>query len=196
MRTRDENKEIIVKEKAIEMLVKEGFDGFSMQKLAKIAGVSPATLYIYYKDKDDLILQLGIEEGLKMAKAAMLNFSPDLPFAEGLKVQWENRARFQLANPTSAYFFEQIKHTHFRERIYEYLKDDYKEIMGTFIKNAVKNDELAPMPLDVFWSVAFAPLYNLIRFHQERSGVGGRPFTWSDDLMYQTLTLVLKALKP
>ena len=196
MRTRDENKEIIVKEKAIEMLVKEGFDGFSMQKLAKVAGVSPATLYIYYKDKEDLILQLGIEEGKKMTDATMQNFHLDMPFAEGLKIQWENRARFQLANRTASCFFEQIKHTHFREKIFASIKDDFGEKMSIFIKNAVKNGELAPMPIEIFWSVAYAPLYNLIRFHQEGSSIGGRPFEWNQDMMYQTLDLVLKALKP
>ncbi|MGZ3932351.1 MAG: TetR/AcrR family transcriptional regulator, partial [Bacteroidia bacterium] len=43
MRTRDEQKESAIRQKAIEMIVKEGFDGLSMQKLAKAAGVSPAT---------------------------------------------------------------------------------------------------------------------------------------------------------
>jgi TetR/AcrR family transcriptional regulator, multidrug resistance operon repressor len=47
MRTRDEQKEITIREKALEMIVEQGFDGFSMQKLAKAAKVSPGTLYIY-----------------------------------------------------------------------------------------------------------------------------------------------------
>ena len=42
------------------MFVKGGFNGFSMQKLAKAANVSPATIYIYFKDKEDLIQQLYI----------------------------------------------------------------------------------------------------------------------------------------
>ena len=62
MRTRDENKELTIREKALEMAVKDGFDGLSMQKLARAAGVSPATIYIYFKDRDDLILQLWLQE--------------------------------------------------------------------------------------------------------------------------------------
>ena len=67
MRTRDENKEQTVQQKALELLVNQGFEGFSMQKLAKAAKVSPATLYIYYKDKDDLITSIGIEIGKKFS---------------------------------------------------------------------------------------------------------------------------------
>ena len=67
MRTRDENKEQSVRQKALELLVNQGFEGFSMQKLAKAAKVSPATLYIYYKDKEDLITSIGIEVGKKFS---------------------------------------------------------------------------------------------------------------------------------
>ncbi|HOZ87501.1 MAG TPA: helix-turn-helix domain-containing protein, partial [Bacteroidia bacterium] len=58
MRIRDENKEAAIRKKAIEMIVNEGFDGLSMAKLAKAAGVSPATIYIYYKNREDLLHQL------------------------------------------------------------------------------------------------------------------------------------------
>ena len=55
MRTRNIDKQELVKKKAIEMLVDIGFEGFSMNKLAQACDISVATLYIYYKDKDDLI---------------------------------------------------------------------------------------------------------------------------------------------
>jgi AcrR family transcriptional regulator len=51
MRARDENKEQNICRKAMEMIVQDGLDGLSMQKLAKAAGVSPATIYIYFKDR-------------------------------------------------------------------------------------------------------------------------------------------------
>lgn len=47
-----------IREKVLAMIVKEGFDGLSMRKLANAAGVSPATIYVYFKDRDDLIMQL------------------------------------------------------------------------------------------------------------------------------------------
>ena len=61
MRTRNQDKEQLVKEEALKMLVNEGLEGFSVNKLAKRCGISVATLYIYYKDKDDLILKIAKE---------------------------------------------------------------------------------------------------------------------------------------
>ena len=86
MRTRDENKELTIREKALDMAVKDGFDGLSMQKLARAAGVSPATIYIYFKDRDDLILQLWLQEVKKMVDATLEGFDPSMPFEAGLKI--------------------------------------------------------------------------------------------------------------
>jgi TetR/AcrR family transcriptional regulator, multidrug resistance operon repressor len=94
MRTRDENKEAAIRQKALEMIVKHGFDGFSMQKLARAASVSPATIYIYFKDREDLLLQLCQEVSQKMMDATLKDFDPAMSFSEGLKLQWINRARY------------------------------------------------------------------------------------------------------
>src|SRR5690348_11655773 len=99
MRTRDELKEQVIRQKALEMIVGEGFDGFSMQKLAKAADVSPATIYIYFKDKEDLILQLCRQEGTMMTEETLKDFTPSMSFSEGLKVQWVNRAKYCLKHP-------------------------------------------------------------------------------------------------
>src|SRR5437764_3374776 len=99
MTATDEHKEKSIREKALKMIVKEGIKGFSMQKLAKAANVSPGTLYIYFKDKEDLILQLCKEAGEKMADITLKNFDPSMNFSEGLKVQWVNRAKYCLKYP-------------------------------------------------------------------------------------------------
>jgi len=96
MRTRNEQKELLVKEKAIELLVRDGFEGFGMQKLAKAAKISPATLYIYYSDKDDLIKKLGVELGNRMSEITLEGFAGTMSLAEGLKKQWENRSKYWL----------------------------------------------------------------------------------------------------
>jgi TetR/AcrR family transcriptional repressor of multidrug resistance operon len=69
MRTRNTDKVQLVKQKAIELIVKNGLEGFSMNKLARACNVSVATLYIYYKDRDDLIIKVAVEEGRLMGDA-------------------------------------------------------------------------------------------------------------------------------
>jgi AcrR family transcriptional regulator len=196
MRTRDTGKEKLVKEKAIELLVKDGFDGFSMNKLAKACSISVATLYIYYQHKEDLIRQLALEEGKKMTDATLKGFTADMPFREGLKKQWENRSRFWLKNPMSGKFFELIRSSPYGDEVTAAITKEFSEVMKQFTHTAVLNKELRPLTLEVYWSIAFGPLLTLLRFHFEQRSIGNRPFRFNDKVMYETLDLVLKALEP
>ena len=197
MRTRDPKKELALRSKALAMVVKEGFDGFSMQKLAKAARVSPATIYIYWKDRDDLLLQLYVEVFAKMSEMTLKDFHPGMSFHEGLKHQWNNRARWFLDHPIEAAFMEQVRFSPLHDRAQAALGLSYAEAMKAFVRGAIARKELIKVPVEVYWSIAFAPLYQLIKFHQHGKGMpGSGPFVLDDKLMHLTLDLVLKALKP
>jgi TetR/AcrR family transcriptional regulator, multidrug resistance operon repressor len=196
MRTRDENKVRIIREKALKMMVKEGLEGFSMQKLAKAADVSPATIYIYFKDKEDLVAQLCMDAGKKMMDITFKNFDPAMSFSEGLRVQWVNRAKYCMKYPEQMHFLEQLRHSPYSDKLTEMMGENFKKIMGNFVTNAIKKKELVKVPIEVYWSIAFAPLYNLVKFHMTGKSIGGRKFILSDKIMKETFELVLKALTP
>jgi TetR/AcrR family transcriptional repressor of multidrug resistance operon len=197
MRTRDENKEQTLREKAVEMIVSEGFDGLSMQKLAKAVGISPATIYIYYKDRDDLIVQLWLSEFERMMEASLKGFDPAMHFAEGLRLQWMNRAEFYIENPQSAHFMEQIKYSPYYDICVSKADRKFTLAMREFVRYAIERKELVKLPVEVYWSIAFAPLYQLIKMHMSGRGIGGyEKFELDQNTMDQTLKLVLKALTP
>lgn len=195
MRARDLNKVDLVKQKAIELLVSIGFEGFTMNKLARACNISVATLYIYYQDKDDLILKIGIEEGRRMSEVMLENFDPEVSFEDGLRQQWKNRAKCMLENPLSAQLLEQLRTSTYQDQIFNCIVESFKPMLGRFMHNAVSRGEIDPMPMEVYWSVAFAPLYNLIRFHNEKRSLAGKPFVLTDEILWSTFELVLKALK-
>jgi len=196
MRTRDEQKEKMVIEKAIQLIVRDGFEGFSMNKLAKACNVSVATLYIYYADKDDLLRKIGVAIGKNFFKTTLKDFSPEMAFADGLKKQWHNRAAFAIKYPKEVAFFEIMRHSPHGEHTLQESLAEFKEIMAQFFNNAIQRKELIPLPIEVFWSVAYGPLYSLLRFQSEGKSMGGRPFTFTDEMMDETFELVIKALTP
>ena len=195
MRTRDVRKQELVSRKAIEVLVKEGFEGFSMNGLARACRISVATLYIYYRDKDDLIIRIALEEGERMVLAIMKDFDPEASFEDGLRMQWKNRAGFFLANPLVSAFFEQLRSSTYFEKATVPTTEIFRDNMGRFMRNAISRGEIDQQPLEVFWSVAYGPLHQLIRFHHEGRSVGGRPFALTQKTLWQTFDLVLKSLK-
>jgi predicted transcriptional regulator len=55
MRRKDDEKEKSIKEAVIKLILQEGFHGTSISKIAKVAGVSPATVYIYFDSKEIML---------------------------------------------------------------------------------------------------------------------------------------------
>jgi AcrR family transcriptional regulator len=196
MRIRDEKKICQLHQKAIEMIVKEGLDGFGINKLAKAAGVSPATIYIYYKDREDLIIQTTLRAADVMLRESLKDFDPDMNFEDGLRRQWHNRAHHFLKNPMDVEFIEKMRYSHLYDKVAVRLYTSFKEVMGAFYRGAVSRKELIPLPFEVYWAVAYAPLYQLIKFHTQETAFGHAKFTLTEDIMEQALQLVLKALKP
>lgn len=58
MRTKDLKKKEAIKSAVIDLCINDGLTNLTTAKVAKVAGVSPATIYLYYKDKLDLLSRL------------------------------------------------------------------------------------------------------------------------------------------
>lgn len=55
MRKKDDEKEKSIKEAVVKIILQEGFHGASISKIAKEAGVSPATVYTYFDSKEIML---------------------------------------------------------------------------------------------------------------------------------------------
>ncbi|WP_462265108.1 TetR/AcrR family transcriptional regulator [Mucilaginibacter sp.] len=195
MRHRNQEKEQIVRIKTIEILSNNGFESFSANQLAKACKISIATLYIYYKDKNDLIIKIALEEVKKMREAAIKDFDPEIDFEEGLHLQWKNRYQYLMANPTLISFFELLRSSSYHKLIYNQLDDEYDHLTHRFMQNAIARGEINKMPTEIYWSIAFAPLHALIRAHYESQRSATEATLLAETMVWQTFELVMKALK-
>ena len=196
MRTRDINKEEIVKQKAIEMIVNQGIEGFGMNRLAKECGISVATLYIYYSDKEDLIRKIGIEIGQNFFEKMFDGFSTNMSFRDGLRNQWENRIYFNQNFTLQANCFELLRHSTYGDAIIQEVTGEYKQMMTEFMLSAIERKELISVPYEVFWSIAYGSLYSLLEFHRDGKSMSGKSFVLNDKIKNEAFNLVLKALTP
>lgn len=202
MRNRDISKEALVKQKAIETIVKYGLEGFTMNKLAKACSISVGTLYIYYKDKDDLIVSIVEEEADKMGVTMNKDFDPEASFEDGLRIQWRNRFNYMLEKPLLGPFFEQISNSSYHRQFLDKFMNNsgmfmgkFKENIGRFISNAETSGEIDQIPFEIYWSVAFSPLYSLMRFHHQGHSLNGKPFKITDEVLWATFDRVIRALR-
>src|SRR5258708_13767379 len=147
MRVRDESKVDSILQQALKMIVEEGFDGLSMQKLAKAAGDSPATIYIYYKDRDDLLLHLFKMEKDRYFAYILQGFDPEMDFATGLNVQWKNRAKYVIDHPDKAHFMEHFSFTPLHGKSMKMRDKRFSDTMHRFVKKPIANRKLVKMRL-------------------------------------------------
>lgn len=58
MRTKDSGKMQRIKDAMVALILKEGIEGVSIAKIAKAAGVSPGTIYVYYQNKEEMLKEV------------------------------------------------------------------------------------------------------------------------------------------
>jgi TetR/AcrR family transcriptional repressor of multidrug resistance operon len=191
MRHKDPQKESVLKEEAIKMIDRYGFDGFSLKKLAKSAGLSSSTIYVYFESKEELLSKLYNWVQEEQAEALLYCFDPQMSLREGLWVQWKNRYRYAINNPVHYRFMEQFKNS---PLIYHssVQANRFKETMGLFFKRAITIPRLSA---EVIWAIAFGPLYTLINFDLEGKKIGDGPSGLNEKKLKQGLDMVLKSFE-
>ncbi|APY12342.1 TetR family transcriptional regulator [Seonamhaeicola sp. S2-3] len=95
----------------IQLVNNNGFHATPMSKIAKMANVSPATIYLYFKNKQDLVNQTYIEVKAKYTAYAFETYQDDMPIEAGFKLIWYRIADFKLKECENAMFLAQCDNT-------------------------------------------------------------------------------------
>lgn len=75
---------------AEKLIAESGFQGLSMQKLAKEAGVAAGTIYRYFEDKEHLLAELRLTVAKRIASAVQAGVSEDMPIKLRYRTMWLN----------------------------------------------------------------------------------------------------------
>jgi AcrR family transcriptional regulator len=100
MRQLDENKKRAIGNAAIHLIITVGFAETSMSKIAKQAKVSPATIYTYFDNNEDMLNKLFLMVKRNFGDELLNGFDSNMPIKEGLRVVFNNIYNFFVANPT------------------------------------------------------------------------------------------------
>ena len=110
MRTIDAAKREKVTQTVLQITMEEGLAALSFDKLAKRAGISSGTPYVYYKDKTDMLsciyrqvyqhLQEGLQEAIDTGRTT----------GEKLFFGLRHLAQMLLSHPQEAHFFLSVLH--------------------------------------------------------------------------------------
>lgn len=108
MRVKDENKNDAIFAATIDLLNEVGFAGISMSKIAKRANVSSSTIYVYFKNKDDMLRKTYIYVKKTLLGAFDGIFDDSLSIKEAIELFMRRYLQFFVENKAYFLFCEQF----------------------------------------------------------------------------------------
>jgi AcrR family transcriptional regulator len=109
--SRSNNKREALVKATIQLVNNNGFHATPMSKIAKMAGVSPGTIYLYFENKQDLVNQVYIEVKSSFTRFAFEDYKESSSIQRDFEKIWKNIARFKLKEIEEAKFLSQCDST-------------------------------------------------------------------------------------
>jgi len=108
MRVRDEQKIESVHTATLVLVARIGLAGLTISMIAKEAGVAAGTIYIYFKNKEDLLLEVYKEVKKRFRSKVFTDYNPEKPIKESFRKMWDNLLSYSVANYQEQVFLQQF----------------------------------------------------------------------------------------
>jgi AcrR family transcriptional regulator len=113
LKLRDDKKTQQIFQAALGLVKENGLAGITMCEIAKEAKIATGTLYIYFKNKEELINILFTECRKAQLENYLRNYDISKPFKSGFTTVWKNILKFRVENFEEVVFMDQCYHSPF-----------------------------------------------------------------------------------
>jgi AcrR family transcriptional regulator len=165
VRNKDGKKEKAIFDAAIGLITANGFADTSMSKIAKAADVSPATIYVYFENKEDMLNKTYTHVKREMAAALAKGLKSELTVAEAFKVIWNNFYRYAVKNAVKFSFTEQFANSPIVDRVRKEEGMSYFLPLFEWFERGKREKVFKNVSHEIFSAFAFAPLIGLVKQH-------------------------------
>ena len=158
MRTKDDEKEAALFEATVKLVNEIGFASSSVSKIAREAGVSPATIYVYYKNKEDLLVSTYIEIKLNLSKALLGDFNDRLPIRDILRNVWFNMFEY-ISNHLEYYkFVEQFSNSPYSSLVDRQEVEQYFVPLVKVLQTGIEQKIIKNVNFDILTAFMYHPI--------------------------------------
>ncbi|MBI9073366.1 MAG: TetR/AcrR family transcriptional regulator [Melioribacteraceae bacterium] len=158
MRIKDTHKQDAIISATVELVNEIGFVSSSVAKIAKKANVSPATLYVYYTNKEDLLVSTYIEIKKKMSDELLKNIDNTKPFRDILKDFWNNTFDFVSKNKGLFQYAEQFSNSPYSDLVNQSELEKHFEPMMRILQKGIDQKIIKDVPFEILTVFIFYPV--------------------------------------
>ena len=158
MRTKDDDKQKALFEATVKLVNEVGFVSGSVAKIAREANVSPATIYVYYKNKEDLLVSTYIEIKRNLSQAVLENFDESLPIRDILKNVWFSMFEYITSHPDYFQFTEQFSNSPYSSKVNKAAVEKYFEPIIAVLQKGIEKKIIKNVSFDILAAFMFYPI--------------------------------------
>lgn len=142
----------------IELVNNDGFHATPMSKIAKMACVSPATIYLYFENKQDLVNKTYLEVKSSYTAYAFATYDETMSVKESFEVIWKRIAEFKLKEDAYAMFLAQCDNTPMIDEESRQEGIRHLQPLLDLWKRGIKEGVIKPMSDYMLYAYAINPL--------------------------------------
>lgn len=158
MRVKDEFKQEALFRATVKLVNEIGFVSSSVAKIAKEARVSPATIYVYYKNKDDLLVSTYVNIKQNISEAMLRDFDDTLPIRDIFRNTWFNLFNYTSKYPDLFQFAEQFSNSPYNELVNREEIEKYFEPLLVVLLRGIEQKIIKDVNYDILSAFIFYPV--------------------------------------
>ncbi|QGM81094.1 TetR/AcrR family transcriptional regulator [Otariodibacter oris] len=144
------------------LMARYGVQHLSTHKIAKEAGVSVGTIYLYFKDKEDLLTQFVVYLFGNFHRAIEVAYQPDLPLFDQYQYLWKATWRFMLENPNIVKNMHQYESLPQFRSILKHYSMLENSVWNKFVKQGQKDGVILSLPSQILFLMSMKTAWQLM----------------------------------
>ena len=168
VRLRDEGKIDRIFDAALKLVLSQGYTGLKMPDVAHRAGLASGTLYIYFKNKKDLINQLYLKLKYEEATLLMAPYRPGAGFLDNFRSLWYGNIHAAIQSPERTEFLVQFLESEYLSPRTRRVSDELLDPLREFLLDGQKRGIIRRADVDVQISFLLGSAGQLIRLIKKK----------------------------
>ncbi len=163
MRYKDKNKLNRIYKATLDLVTEEGLAETSVSKIANSAETSPSTIYVYFENKEDLLIKLYEKLKQELMSEIYSGISDESSYPQQYEDALREFINYIAQNPTIFLFIEQFNNSPVSKKI---PKDDLNDILKdhyAFFEEGKKKGYLRDIDTDLLIIFTHYPAMELVK---------------------------------